>query len=154
MKNSISVLWVYSVESVSKLWLAFSITLLIFFAIYGVTCVKLAHSSLGDREMLYSSSYHHHPIGSINLSRCCQIFRGCVTEVVSSSYAVGFIYIPGKLGVVYFNCTVLWCAQIIEYIMAWPSYSFVCTLHYHPNHADVYEGLLKCLSGIFCRAFL
>ena len=29
----------------------------------------------------------------------------------------------------FYNCAVLWCAQIIEYILARWSHSFVCTLH-------------------------
>ena len=28
------------------------------------------------------------------------------------------------------DCAVLWCAQIIEYIMAWWSYTVICTIHY------------------------
>ena len=27
-------------------------------------------------------------------------------------------------------CAVLWCAQIIEYIMVWWQYTVICTLHY------------------------
>ena len=60
--------------------------------------------------------------------------------VVVLSYAVGYIYIyiiyiyiyiPGQLGFGFFYyCAVFWCAQIIEYIMAWRSYSFVYALHY------------------------
>ena len=45
--------WVYSVESVSKMYLVLSVTYIIFFAICGVVCVELAHSSLGDREDMF-----------------------------------------------------------------------------------------------------
>ena len=41
---------VYSVEGVSKMKLVLSVTFLIFITIYSVVCVKLAHSSLSDRE--------------------------------------------------------------------------------------------------------
>ena len=38
---------------------------------------------------------------------------------------------PGKAEFCsFYYCTVLLCVQIIEYIMAQWSYSFVCTLHY------------------------
>ena len=30
----------------------------------------------------------------------------------------------------FYYCAVLWCVQIIKYIMAWLSYSFARTLHY------------------------
>ena len=60
-------------------------------------------------------------------------FRGYVSEVVVLSYAVCWhIYIyPGKAGFCVFNyCAVLWCAQIMEFIMTWWLYTFICTLHY------------------------
>ena len=57
---------------------------------------------LGDREDIYNTSYYHHQIGSINISHCGHIFRGCVFEVAVPSYALGFIYVPGKLGFVSF----------------------------------------------------
>ena len=56
--------------------------------------------------------------------------RGCVLEVVVPWYAVGFIYIPGKL---FFFITVQSYGvhiYIIEYIMARWSYSFVCTIQH------------------------
>ena len=80
------------------------ITFLIFFAICGVICVGLAHTSLYDREdiiithlnIFIKSDVSNFPIVVI-------FFRGGVSDVVVSSYAVvGFIYIPGKLGFVSF----------------------------------------------------
>ena len=59
-----------------------------------------------SRGYIHNSSYYHHQIGSINLFHCCHVvilFRGCVPDVVVPVYAVGFIYIPGKLGFVYFT---------------------------------------------------
>ena len=48
----VNVCWVYSVESMSnkKMYIVLSSTFLTFFAICGVVCDKLAHSSLGDRK--------------------------------------------------------------------------------------------------------
>ena len=48
---------VYSVESVSKMQLVLLVTLLIFFAICGVVCDKLVHSSLGDREDVFITHF-------------------------------------------------------------------------------------------------
>ena len=42
--------------------------------------------------------------------------------MLSFSYIYMYIYRE--------NCAVLWCTQLTEYIIAWWSYSFVCTLHY------------------------
>ena len=63
---------------------------------------------------------------------------------------------PGKPGFCFFSyCAVLWCAQIIEYILARWSYSFVCALHYLIIiiNADVSVSiaLLKWLRSTFCR---
>ena len=38
----------------------------------------------------------------INLPIFVIFFRGCVPEEVVATYAVGFVYISGKLGFVYF----------------------------------------------------
>ena len=56
---------------------------------------------------IYSSCYYHHQIGSINLTHCYHIFRGCVPEMFGAPYSVTYcIYIPGKPGV----CFHYYCA--------------------------------------------
>ena len=101
---------------------------------------------------MYNSSYYHHQIVSIYFSHCCHIFRGCVPEVVVPSYVGSFIYkYPGKAGLpIFYYCAVLWCAQIIKYIITWWPQSFC--LHIALPHYDPSEGieLLNCLSGTFC----
>ena len=100
----------------------------------GFLSVELAHSSLCDREDIFmihliiiiKSEVWTYPIVVIFL-------RGCVPEVVVPSYAVAsrHIYNSGTAGFCFFHyCAGLWCAQIIEYIMAWWSYLFVCRLYY------------------------
>ena len=43
---------------------------------------------------IYNPSYYHNQIGSIHLSHCCHIFRGCVSEMVVLPYSViYYIYI-------------------------------------------------------------
>ena len=84
--------------------LVLSITFLIFLEICGVLCVKLAHSILGDRGDMFITHLIIIVIKS-EVSTCPIIvifFSGCVPEAVVPSYAVGFIYIPGKLGFVSF----------------------------------------------------
>ena len=58
----------------------------IFITIYGVICVQMAHfSSRWLKGYIYSSCYYHHQIGSIHLSHCYHIFRGCVPEMFVTS---------------------------------------------------------------------
>ena len=73
----------------------------IFFTIYGVVCVQLAHfSSRWLKGFIYSSCYNHHQIGSIHLSRCYHIFPWLVPEIFVTSYSVTYcIYVPGKPGI-------------------------------------------------------
>ena len=112
------------VKSVNVNMLVLLVTYLIFFAICGVVCVKLAHSSLGYREDIFiTSEVFTFPIVVI-------FFHSCVPEVVVPSYAGSFIYILRNLGLCLLFCAVLWCVQIMKYIMVPWSYLFVCTLYY------------------------
>ena len=59
---------------------------------------------------IYSWFYNHHQIGSIHLSHCYHIFRGCVPEMFITSYSVTYcIYIPGKPGI---------CCIIVQFMMS------------------------------------
>ena len=78
------------------------------------------------RGYIHSSCYHHHQIGSINLTHH-HIFRGCVPEMFVASYSVTYcIYIPGKPGFCFslLLCS-LWWVQIVGYVLACRSCSFV-----------------------------
>ena len=105
---------------------------------YNILEVELTHF----RGYMYNlSSYHHHQIGSINLSPCCHI--GCVwggcsiicswfhTHTHTHIYIYIYIYIYDPM-VVY-------------------GYLHIALLHYH-YYTDVPEciELLKYLSDIFC----
>ena len=93
--------WVYSIESVSKMYLVLSSTYLFFFTVCGVVCVQLSPSSgrkdisINHLIIIIKSEVLTFPIVVIS-------FRVCVPEVVVPSLAVGFIYIPRKLGLVSF----------------------------------------------------
>ena len=66
-------------------------------------CVKLAHSCLGDRGDIFVTHHIVIIISEVSIFPLVAIiFRGCVPEVIVSSYAVGFIYTPGKLSFVSF----------------------------------------------------
>ena len=81
---------------------------------------------------IYSSGYYqhrNHQIGSINLTHCYHIFRGCVPEMFVASFSVTYcIYIPGILFLS--SLCILWRVQITGYVLACRSYSFICTQHH------------------------
>ena len=70
-------------------------------------------------------------MGGINLSHCYHIFLVSVPEMIVTSYSVTYcMCIPGKPWICFtlLLCN-LWWAQIVGYVLACRSYSFVCTLH-------------------------
>ena len=108
--KTIDACWVYHVESVSKMgYSPFDFL----FAIYGVACVQLAHSNLGDWKDIFmihliiiiKSEVSTFPIVVI-------FFRGCVSEMVVLPYSViYYIYISGTLGLCFnYLCSVYWCS--------------------------------------------
>ena len=76
--------------------------------IWGFVCSTGPFQYRWLKGYIYSSCYYHHQIGSIHLSHCCPIFRGCVPELFVASYSVTYyIYVPGKPGICfYYYCAV------------------------------------------------
>ena len=105
--------WVYSVESVFKMQLVLPVTFIIF-AIYGIARVKLAHSILGDREHIFeNSSCYPAPNRKYQRFPLCWLYHHMLSvSYISRESWFCFLY--------YF--AVLWCTQIIQYIMARWSY--------------------------------
>ena len=126
--------------------LVLSITFLIFFAMYGVVCVKLAHSSLDDREdisiahlIIIKSEVSTYPIVVIFSS-------GCVIVVIILLYALGFIYIPGKLGCVFLLlCGLMICAN--DGVYYGPMVVFLC-LHITLRHYQAIIALFMQIMGL------
>ena len=108
------------------------------------------------KRYVYSSCYYHHQIGSIHLSHCYHIFRGCVSEVFVTSYSVTYcIYIPGNREFVF--------VIIVQFMMSANSqirfdlkivfvYLYIVPSYYH-HCPSLYEDieLIKCLPDIVCR---
>ena len=127
----------------------------IFFSICGVVYIKLIHSCLGDRDdknmthfILIKSAVSIFPIFVFFPWPCA--WAGC-TAICCRFH----IYLGNTGFSVFYHCAVLWYVQIIDYIVIWWSYSFVCTYHYLiivVHYADLSEDieLLKCLSYTFC----
>ena len=80
----------------------------------------------------YGSCYYHHQIGSINLSHCYHIFPwSCVWYVCYIIFCHVLHIHSRETGILFSSllCS-LWWIQIVGYVMACRSYSFVCTLHH------------------------
>ena len=81
---------------------------------------------------VYRSCYYHHQIGSVNLSHCYHIFPwSCVWDVCCIIFCHILHIHSRKTGILFSSllCS-LWWVQIVGYVMACRSYSFVCTLHH------------------------
>ena len=109
------------------------------------------------KRYIYSSCYYHHQIGSIHLSHCYHIFLWlCVWDVCYIIVCYLLHTHSRKTGNLFsFLLCSLWWVQIMEYVLFWRSYSFLCTLHHLfiiivQNLSEDIE-LIKCLSDIFCR---
>ena len=98
-----------------------------------------------------------HQIGSIHLSHCFHIFPWLCAWDVCYIIFCHLLYIhSGKTGNWFSSllCS-LWWAQIVGYVLACRSYSFVCILHHliiiivQTLSEDI--ELIKCLSDIICR---
>ena len=80
---------------------------------------------------IYSSCYYHHQIGSIHLSHCYDIFPWLCAWDICYIILCHLLYVhSGKTGNLFslLLCN-LWWMQIVGYVLACRSYSFVCTLH-------------------------
>ena len=98
LEACINACWIYSAQSVSNMSLFLSVTFLILFASYRVVCVKLAHSSLGDREDIFITHLIITiTIGSIKLSHCCHIFSWLCARYRSTIICCRFHINPGKI---------------------------------------------------------
>ena len=98
LEACVNACWVYTVGSVSGIYLVLSVTFFIFFAMCGVACVKPALSSLGDREDVFVTDLIFVIKSKVSTFTIVVIFScGWVPVVVVSLFTVGFIYIPAKL---------------------------------------------------------
>ena len=120
--------WVYSVESVYKVYLVLSVTCLIFYTkCVACMCWTGPFNSRWSRGYDYNSSYNHRQIGRINISNSSHIFLWWCAWGGCTIYILFHIY-PGKAAFcALYHRAVLCCAQIMDNIIARCSYLFVCT---------------------------
>ena len=140
------------------------ITFYFHYNIWGCICSSGPFKYRWLKGYIYSSCYYHqigsihyHQIGSIHLSHCFHIFPWLCAWDVCYIIFCHLLYIhSGKTGNLFsFVLCSLWWVQIVGYVLACRSYSFVCTLHHliiiivQTLSEDI--ELIKCLSDIICR---
>ena len=155
------ILWFYDVcrvscGGVSNMLLFLLITFYFHYNIWGCMCSTGPFTYRWLKGYIYSSCYYHHQIGSIQLSHCFHIFPWLCAWVVCYIIFCHFLYIhPGKTGNLFSLVLCSLWVQIVGYVLACKSYSFVCTLHHliiiivQTLSEDI--ELIKCLSDIVCR---
>ena len=117
---------------VSNLLLVQSITFYFHYNIWGCMCSTGPFQYRWFIGYIYSSCYHHHQVGSINLFHFHHIFPWlCVWEVC---YIIFYhvLHIHSRITGSLFSLLLcsLWWVQIVGFILACRSSSFVCTLHH------------------------
>ena len=120
----------YIVSRVCQTWDEFF--RLLFCNIWGCMCWTGPFEFRWLKGYIYNPSYYHHQIGSIHLSHCCHIFPWfCVWDgyIVISCHLL-HIY-PGSTGTLFpLLMFSIWYLQMIRYIMACRSCSFVFRSHH------------------------
>ena len=133
-----------------------SITFCFHYNIWGCMTSTCPFTYRWLKGYIYSSCYHHQ-IGSIHISHCFHIFSWLCAWDVCYIIFCQLLYIHSrKMGNLFsfVLCSLRW-VQIVGYVLAWRSYSFVCALHHliiiivQTLSEDI--ELIKCLSDMICR---
>ena len=118
---------------VASMMLVLSITSYLHYNIWGCMCSTGPFQYRWLKGYIYGSCYYHHQIGSIHLSHCAHNFFVvvCLRFLLHHIFCHLMQIHSGKTGDVFslLLCS-LWWVQIVEYVLACRSYSFVCTLHH------------------------
>ena len=116
---------VSSCGGVSNMWLV----LLITFHCHYNMCSTGPFQFRWLKGYIYSPCYYHHQIVSINLTHCYHIFP-CLRCLLH--HILSLIHIHSRKTGILFSLLLcsLWWVQIVGYILACTSYSFVCALHH------------------------
>ena len=121
-----------SCGGVSNMLLVLSITFYFYYNIRGCMCSTGTFMYRWLKGYIYSSCHYHHQIGSIHLSHCFPIFPWlCAWDVCYIIFCQLLFIYSGKTGNLFslVLCS-LWWVQIVGYVLACRSYSFVRTLHH------------------------
>ena len=112
--------------------LVLSITFYFHYDIWGCMCWTGPFQYKWLKGYIYSSCYYHHQIGSIHLSHFCHMYPWLCAWDVRYIIFCHLLHIgSGKTGNLFsLLLWSLWWVQILGYLLACRSYSFVCTIHH------------------------
>ena len=125
----LSCLWSLSCRGVSNMLLFLSNTFHCHYYVWGCMCSTSPFQFRWLKGYFHSSCYNHHQIGSINLTHRYHIFPWlCARDVC---YII-FCHLLHTHFRILFSLSLCswWWVQIVGYVLACRSYSFVCTLHH------------------------
>ena len=116
--------WRVSCGCVINMLLVVTITYYFHYNIWGCMCSTGPFQYRWLKGYIYSSYYHHHQIGSIQLSHCYHIFPWlCVWDVCHIIFCYLLHIHSGKTGNLFslWLCS-LWWVQLIGHVLSWRSY--------------------------------
>ena len=150
LEACINASWVYSVESVSTMYLVIP-----YFAICGVVCVKQAHSSSGGREDIFVTHFVTIIKSGVSTFPIVDIFSVvvCLRWLYHHMLSVSYIYLESWVLSLLLLCTIMMCEYNgVHYDLI---VVFVClriTLHHYHHYADVSESieLVTCILTTVC----
>ena len=117
---------------VVNILLVLSIAFYFHYNICGCMCSTGPFQYRWLKGYIYSSCYYHHQIRSIHLSHWYLIFPWlCAWDVCNIIFCHLLHIRSGKIGNLFsLSLCSLWWVQIFRYVLAYRSYSFVCTIHH------------------------
>ena len=124
-------LWSLSCGGVPNMLLFLSITFYFHQYIWGCMCSTGPFQFGWLRGYIHSSCYYHHQIGSINLTHYHILPWLCAWDACYTMFCHLLHIHSGKAGILFslLLCS-LWWVQIVGYVLACRSCSFVCTLQH------------------------
>ena len=116
---------------VLNMLLVLSITFYFHYNIWGCMCSTGSFQYRWLKGYIYGSYYHHHQIGSIQLSHYYIFPWLCAWDVCCIIFCHLLYVRSGKTGNLFslLLCS-LWWVRIFGYVLACRSYSFVCIVHH------------------------
>ena len=135
--------WSLSCRCLSNMLLVLLISFCHYY-IQGCVCSTCPFQFRWLKGYIHSSCYYHHQIGSINVTHCYHIFPWLCAWDVCYIIFCHLLHIHSEKTRILFSLLLccLWWVQIVRYILACRSYSFLCTLH----HIIIAQTFLKTLN--------
>ena len=124
-------LWSLSCVGVTNMLLVLSITFHFHLYMWGCMCSTDPFQFRWLRGYIHISCYYHNQIGFINLTHYHIVPWLCAWDVRYIIFG-NYFHIHSRKTGIWFSLLLcnLWWVQIIGYVLAWRSCSFLCALHH------------------------